>query len=121
MVAVTASGPSGGIAPYANRGSFVQIIAPGDNVVPFDGENYMVEGTLNFHRHHQRGGGGAGGHRSCLCGPGQGVAPKIRHPRARPEPLKNKMRPGALSFRGGNHHAGGNVLARRGRVLLARL
>jgi Subtilase family len=45
VVAVTASDPSGGIASYANRGSFVQIIAPGDNVVPFDGQNYMVEGT----------------------------------------------------------------------------
>jgi Subtilase family len=45
VVAVTASDPAGGIAPYANRGSFVQIIAPGDNVVPFDGESYMVEGT----------------------------------------------------------------------------
>jgi hypothetical protein len=45
VVAVTASDPSGGIASYANRGSFVQIIAPGDNVVPFDGQNYLVEGT----------------------------------------------------------------------------
>ncbi len=45
VIAVTASGPDGGIASYANRGSFVQIIAPGDNVVPFDGQNYMVEGT----------------------------------------------------------------------------
>jgi hypothetical protein len=45
VVAVTASGPNGGIASYANRGSFVQVIAPGDNVVPFDGENYLVEGT----------------------------------------------------------------------------
>ena len=45
VVAVTASDPSGGIASYANRGSFVQLIAPGDNIVPFDGQNYLVEGT----------------------------------------------------------------------------
>jgi hypothetical protein len=45
VTAVTASDPSGGIASYANRGSFVKIIAPGDNVVPFDGQNYLVEGT----------------------------------------------------------------------------
>jgi hypothetical protein len=45
VVAVSASDPSGALASYANRGSFVKIIAPGDNVVPFDGENYLVEGT----------------------------------------------------------------------------
>ncbi len=45
VVAVTASDPSGAIASYANRGSFVQMIAPGDNIIPFDGQNYLVEGT----------------------------------------------------------------------------
>jgi Subtilase family len=45
VTAVSASDPSGGLASYANRGSFVKIIAPGDNVVPFDGQNYLVEGT----------------------------------------------------------------------------
>lgn len=45
VTAVTASDPSGGIASYANRGSFVSLIAPGDNVVSFDGQNYLVEGT----------------------------------------------------------------------------
>jgi len=45
VTAVTASDPSGGIASYANRGSFIKMIAPGDNVVPFDGQNYLVEGT----------------------------------------------------------------------------
>jgi Subtilase family len=45
VIAVTASDPSGGIASYANRGSFVQMIAPGDNIIPFDGQNYLVEGT----------------------------------------------------------------------------
>jgi thermitase len=45
VIAVTASDASGNIASYANRGSFVKMIAPGDNVVPFDGQNYLVEGT----------------------------------------------------------------------------
>jgi thermitase len=45
VIAVTASDPSGGIASYANRGSFVQMMAPGDNVVSFDGSYYQVEGT----------------------------------------------------------------------------
>lgn len=45
VVAVTASGPNGQIADYANRGSFVQMMAPGDNVVPFDGQSWLVEGT----------------------------------------------------------------------------
>ncbi len=45
VIAVTASDQSGQIASYANRGSFVKMIAPGDNVVPFDGQNYLVEGT----------------------------------------------------------------------------
>jgi hypothetical protein len=45
VVAVTASGDNGQIAPYANRGSFVQMMAPGDNVVGFNGQNYLVEGT----------------------------------------------------------------------------
>ncbi|HTA31311.1 MAG TPA: S8 family serine peptidase [Candidatus Cybelea sp.] len=45
VVAVTASGPNGQIADYANRGSFIQMMAPGDNVVGFDGQSYLVEGT----------------------------------------------------------------------------
>jgi hypothetical protein len=45
VTAVTASGPSGGIASYANRGSFVSMMAPGDNVVNYDGQSYLVEGT----------------------------------------------------------------------------
>jgi Subtilase family/Fervidolysin N-terminal prodomain len=45
VVAVTASDNSGNIADYANRGSFVDIIAPGDSVVRYDGQSYMVEGT----------------------------------------------------------------------------
>ncbi len=45
VVAVTASGNDGQLASYANHGSFVQMMAPGDNVVGFDGQNYLVEGT----------------------------------------------------------------------------
>lgn len=45
VVAVTATDPSGNIAPYANRGSFITMAAPGDNVVSYDGQNFLVEGT----------------------------------------------------------------------------
>jgi hypothetical protein len=45
VIAVTASDRSGEIASYANRGSFVKVIAPGDNVVSFNGQNYLVQGT----------------------------------------------------------------------------
>ncbi|MDB6066677.1 MAG: hypothetical protein JWR26_2885 [Pedosphaera sp.] len=45
VVAVTASDSSGNIASYANRGSFIDMIAPGDNVVPYNGQSYFVEGT----------------------------------------------------------------------------
>jgi hypothetical protein len=45
VIAVTASDSTGQLAPYANRGSFVSMIAPGDNVIPFDGQDYLVEGT----------------------------------------------------------------------------
>jgi thermitase len=45
VIAVTASGDNGQLASYANHGSFVQMMAPGDNVVGFDGQSYLVEGT----------------------------------------------------------------------------
>jgi hypothetical protein len=45
VIAVTATDNTGQIASYANRGSFIDIAAPGDNVVGFNGQNYMVEGT----------------------------------------------------------------------------
>ena len=45
VVSVTASDPNGQLAPYANRGSFINMIEPGDNVVPFNGQNWLVEGT----------------------------------------------------------------------------
>jgi hypothetical protein len=45
VVAVTASTRGGAIAPYANRGNYVDLIAPGTSVVPYQGESYVVNGT----------------------------------------------------------------------------
>jgi len=45
VVAVTAGTPDGQIADYANRGSFVDMIAPGTSLVPFQGQAYIVTGT----------------------------------------------------------------------------
>jgi hypothetical protein len=45
VVAVTAGDRRGSIAPYANRGSFVDVIAPGTSVVDFQGQSYLVRGT----------------------------------------------------------------------------
>jgi len=45
VIAVTAGDRPGQLAPYANRGSFVDIMAPGTSVVPFGGQAYAVSGT----------------------------------------------------------------------------
>jgi hypothetical protein len=45
VVAVTAADRSGNIASYANRGSFVAVIAPGTSVVDYQGQTYLVRGT----------------------------------------------------------------------------
>jgi hypothetical protein len=45
VVAVTAGDKKGNIAAYANRGSFVDVIAPGVSVVEFAGESFLVNGT----------------------------------------------------------------------------
>jgi hypothetical protein len=45
VVAVTAGDRRGNIAPYANRGDFVDVIAPGTSVVDFQGQSYLVRGT----------------------------------------------------------------------------
>lgn len=45
VLAVTARGRDGGIASYANRGNFVDLLAPGTGVFPFQGQNWMVSGT----------------------------------------------------------------------------
>jgi thermitase len=45
VIAVTAGDRKGNIAPYANRGDFVDVIAPGTSIVDFNGETYLVTGT----------------------------------------------------------------------------
>jgi thermitase len=45
VVAVTAGTKNGSIANYANYGSFVDAVAPGNAVVYWDGQRYMVSGT----------------------------------------------------------------------------
>ncbi|MGZ8939926.1 MAG: S8 family serine peptidase, partial [Limisphaerales bacterium] len=44
-IAVTASDWQGNIAPYANRGAFVDVKAPGSSKVFFNGQNYISAGT----------------------------------------------------------------------------
>jgi|YelNatPaOPRAMG01_1025707.scaffolds.fasta_scaffold207873_1 hypothetical protein len=46
VVAVTALDPATGtVAPYANRGDFVDMAAPGISAVPYGGKVYVVVGT----------------------------------------------------------------------------
>jgi thermitase len=45
VIAVTAGDKNGNIAPYANFGSFVDVIAPGVSMVHFEGQSYLVRGT----------------------------------------------------------------------------
>lgn len=45
VIAVTASDRQGQVAAYANRGEFVQLIAPGTTLVPFAGDTWVVQGT----------------------------------------------------------------------------
>ena len=45
VLAVTASDRSGNLASYANRGDFVDVIAPGSTVYPFNGQYYLSSGT----------------------------------------------------------------------------
>ena len=45
VIAVTAGDRNGQLAPYANRGAFVDLIAPGGNVVAFGNASFMVSGT----------------------------------------------------------------------------
>ncbi len=44
VIAVTAT-DGGQLAPYANRGSFVTVAAPGTSVIYFNGQQYYAEGT----------------------------------------------------------------------------
>jgi len=45
VIAVTAADAGGGVAPWANHGSFVDAIAPGVNVVHFDDRAWLGTGT----------------------------------------------------------------------------
>ncbi len=45
VLAVTASDHAGRVADYANRGPFVDLIAPGMSLVPYTGSHWVVEGT----------------------------------------------------------------------------
>lgn len=45
VVAVTAGDKSGNVASYANRGAFVDVMAPGANIVEFNNRAYMGQGT----------------------------------------------------------------------------
>ncbi|MBI3867202.1 MAG: S8 family serine peptidase [Verrucomicrobia bacterium] len=45
VLAVTASDRSGNLASYANRGDFVDVVAPGSTVFPFNGQYYLSSGT----------------------------------------------------------------------------
>jgi hypothetical protein len=45
VIAVTASDRQGQVAAYANRGEFVQLMAPGTTLVPFAGDSWVVQGT----------------------------------------------------------------------------
>ncbi|MGV3773761.1 MAG: S8 family peptidase [Verrucomicrobiales bacterium] len=44
-IAVTATDPYGNIAPYANRGSFIDLKAPGSLPTQFNGKTYVSTGT----------------------------------------------------------------------------
>ena len=45
VLSVTAADDRGGIAPYANRGTWVDALAPGSNVVTYGGQMWLGNGT----------------------------------------------------------------------------
>ena len=45
VIAVTASDTQGQVAAYANRGEFVDLMAPGTSRIKFNGQSYLVTGT----------------------------------------------------------------------------
>ncbi len=45
FLAVTSSGPRGGVAPYANNGAFVDVMVPGYSQVSYKGKSYLIKGT----------------------------------------------------------------------------
>ena len=45
VIAVTASGGQGQLAGYANHGNFVDMIAPGNSIIYFNNQSWLVTGT----------------------------------------------------------------------------
>jgi hypothetical protein len=45
VMAATSGDKKGNIASYANRGSFIDVVAPGSSIVVFDNQSYLVSGT----------------------------------------------------------------------------
>ena len=45
VMAVTAGTKDGSIASYANRGDFVDLVAPGSGMVVFNGQSWLIMGT----------------------------------------------------------------------------
>lgn len=45
VIAVTAADWNGNLAPYANRGDFVEVKAPGNSLVRYQGQTYVSTGT----------------------------------------------------------------------------
>jgi thermitase len=45
VIAVTAGTSKGVIAPYANYGDFVDLMAPGSSIVNFNGGSWLIMGT----------------------------------------------------------------------------
>lgn len=45
VLAVTAGNSRGELAPYANRGNFIDVMAPGSTIIRYGGQSYMVTGT----------------------------------------------------------------------------
>lgn len=45
VIAVTSADRNGNILPYANRGEFIDIAAPGTSIINFRGQSYLVNGT----------------------------------------------------------------------------
>jgi len=45
VIAVTAGDAPGRLAPYANRGNFIDVMAPGTSVVSYNGQAWRVNGT----------------------------------------------------------------------------
>ena len=45
VIAVGALDRKGNLASYSNRGGFIDVMAPGDSIITFNGQRYQVTGT----------------------------------------------------------------------------